>query len=215
MSKDLITWAAVPVAIWNGFDYSVSPPVATPWDNQAIYTGSAFVVDGAGPGGKGPGVINMFPGLCKKQFYAECVENPGAPGSTGTVLAQAVPADYANDILLVNWSKPSYNPVITDGTRDPASAWRTATGSWLTRTYDSTIFGAASDADVIAGKWKKIGKSNLQLCECPSLYPLPAATPGFEAEYAAAAKAGALPTHVHKYSCGPQTPDKEPLHYGA
>ena len=212
-SKDLVKWTALPVAIWNGFDYSVSPPRVTSFDNQAIYTGSAFVVDGAGPGGTGPGVVNLFPGLCKKQFYPECVENPGAPGSTGVVLAQAVPADYG-DVLLTNWTKPDYNPVVTDGTRDPASPWRTESGSWLTRTYDSTIFGAASDADVIAGKWTKIGKSNLQLCECPSLYPLPAATPGFEMEYAAALKAG-MPTHVHKYSCGPQSQEDEPEHYGA
>ena len=41
--------------------------------------------------------------------------------------------------------------------------------------------------------------------ECPSLYPLPPATPGFEAEYAAAVASNALPTHVHKTSCGPQT----------
>ena len=149
VSKDLVKYAALPVAIWNGFDYSKSPPGVTTYDNQAIYTGSAFVVDGAGPGGKGPGVINLFPGLCKKQYYADCVEHPGQ--GTGTVLAQAVPADYANDVLLVNWTKPSYNPVVKDGTRDPASPWRTASGSWLTRTYDSSIYGAASDADVVAG----------------------------------------------------------------
>jgi hypothetical protein len=75
--------------------------------------------------------------------------------------------------------------------------------------------GATSDADVIAGRWAAVGKSNLKLCECPSLYPLPAATPGFEDEYAVAARTGTLPTHVHKYSCGPQTPEEEPQHYGA
>ena len=39
-------------------------------------------------------------------------------------------------------------------------------------------------------------------CECPSVYPLPAASPGFEAAYDAARAAGALPTTVHKTSCG-------------
>jgi hypothetical protein len=44
-----------------------------------------------------------------------------------------------------------------------------------------------------------IGKSkDLRTCECPSFYPLPAAQPGFEAEYEAMKKAGTLPTHVHK-----------------
>ena len=102
----MVKWAALPVSIWNGFDYSSTPPRVTSYDNQAIYTGSAFVVDGAGLGGKGPGVIQLFPGLCKKQFYPECVEKPGAPGTTGVVLAQAVPADYS-DVLLTEWTKPS------------------------------------------------------------------------------------------------------------
>ena len=101
VSKDLIKYAALPVAIWNGFDYASSPPRVTTWDDQAIYTGTAFVVDGAGPKGKGPGVVNLFPGLCKKDYYSQCAEHPGT--GTGTVLAQAVPADYGNDVLLVNW----------------------------------------------------------------------------------------------------------------
>jgi hypothetical protein len=165
VSKDMVTWAALPVAIWNGLDYSVSPPRVTTYDNIAIYTGSAFVVDGAGPNGKGPGVINLFPGLCKREYYPRCVENPGAPGSTGTVLAQAVPADYANDILLVNWTKPSYNPVVVHGTRDPATPWRTTTGSWLTRTYDSTIYGndrnrsGAINSDLQFSSNRRIGKT--------------------------------------------------------
>ena len=59
---------------------------------------------------------------------------------------------------------------------------------------------------MVAGKWYTIGKSQaLRECECPSLFPLPAATPGFEAEYAAAAADAALPTHVHKTSCGPMS----------
>ena len=197
VSKDMVHWAALPAAIWNGFDFSGAASKVTPYDNQAIYTGSAFVVDGAGPGGKGMGVVDLFPGLCTKEYWPAC--------STGVVLAQAVPADYANDPLLTNWTKPLYNPVLENAQRDPASPWKTAAGEWRTRSYDATIYGAASDADVLAGKWYTIGKSaDLRLCECPSLYPLPAATPGFEEEYAAAAKAGALPTHVHKTSCGPQ-----------
>ena len=66
------------------------------------------------------------------------------------------------------------------------------------------MYGTASDADLLLGKWYEIGTSrDLRKCECPSFYPLPAATPGFEVAYAAAAAAGAaLPTHVHKTSCG-------------
>jgi sucrose-6-phosphate hydrolase SacC (GH32 family) len=198
-SKDMIKWAALPVAIWNGMDYSSPSARVTPWDNQAIYTGSAFVVDGAGPGGKGPGVVNLFPGLCTPAYWSNC--------STGVVLAQAVPAHYATDVLLENWTKPAYNPVVENAHRDPASPWKTASGEWRTRTFDSTILGSASDATVVAGEWYTIGKStSLRQCECPSLYQLPPPTPGFEAEFeAAAGRAGGLPTHVHKTSCGPQS----------
>ena len=95
VSKDFVTWAELPVAIWNGVDSTTG--VATPYDNEAIYTGSAVVVDGAGPGGKGPGVVNIYPGLCNKNDWPGC--------TTGTLLAQAVPADYAGDELLVNWTR--------------------------------------------------------------------------------------------------------------
>ena len=68
------------MAIWNGLDSSTAPWTVTKYDNVAIYTGilsisitcksdrvyadsthagSAFVIDGAGPGGKGPGVVNL------------------------------------------------------------------------------------------------------------------------------------------------------------
>ena len=65
------------------------------------------------------------------------------------------------------------------------------------------MYGSASDADLLAGKWYTIGtQPDFRQCECPSVYPLPAATPGTEDAYAAAARAGALPTTVHKTSCG-------------
>jgi hypothetical protein len=103
VSKDFINWAPMPVAIWNGIDSSVTPFKETKYDNEAIFTGSAVLVDGAGPGGKGLGVVNIYPGLCNKGDWPAC--------ASGTLLAQAVPADYS-DALLTNWSKPSYNPII-------------------------------------------------------------------------------------------------------
>jgi len=185
----------VRTAIWNGLDASVTPPRVTKYDNEAIFTGSAVVLDGAGPGGKGPGIINIYPGLCNKNDWPGC--------GTGTILAQAVPADYANDELLINWTKPSYNPIMENTQRDPSTPWKTPSGEWRLRTYDSSVYGAASDADLIQGKWYEIGKNkDFRQCECPSFYPLPKATPGFEAEYDSALKAGSLPTHVHKTSCG-------------
>jgi beta-fructofuranosidase len=193
VSKDLVNWAQLPVAIWNGLDSSVWPPKVTPYDNMAIFTGSAVVVEGAGPGGKGPGVVNIYPGLCNKQDWPSC--------RTGTLLAQAVPADYAGDPLLTNWTKPDYNPIIENTQRDPSTPWKTPGGEWRMRTFDSMLYGAASDADLLAGRWYTIGKSDdFRTCECPSFYPLPGPTPGFEDAYHSSA--GSLPTHVHKTSCG-------------
>ena len=48
-------------------------------------------------------------------------------------------------------------------------------------------YGAASEEDLLNGKWYDIGANpDFRQCECPSFYPLPAATPGFEAEYVVA-----------------------------
>ena len=46
VSRDLIHWARMPVSLWND----------RPYDNYAIFTGSATVVDGS--------VVQVFPGLC-------------------------------------------------------------------------------------------------------------------------------------------------------
>jgi len=194
VSKDFIHWAALPTAIWNGFDASTTPLTVTKYDNEAIFTGSAQIFDGAGPGGKGPGVVNIYPGLCNKQDWPKC--------ETGTLLAQAVPADYAGDELLVNWTKPSYNPIMENTQRDPSSPWKTPFGTWRLRTFNQHVYEAASDEAVLKGQWKDLGvNKDFRGCECPSFYPLPAPTPGFEAEYEAMRDSG-LPTNVHKTSCG-------------
>eukprot|EP00966_Prymnesium_polylepis_P102795 2381538-Prymnesium_polylepis.1 len=73
--------------------------------------------DGAGPGGV-PGVVNIYPGLCNKNDWANC--------TTGTLLAQAVPANYAGDPLLTNWTKPSCAPSMrarTGGAHAAAAHW--------------------------------------------------------------------------------------------
>ena len=96
VSRDLIHWAHLPVAIWND----------QPYDNEAIFTGSANIINGV------PTI--MYPGLCNKNDWPDC--------ETGTLLALAVPEDM-NDPLLTNWVKPSYNPVMNNTQRDPSSSW--------------------------------------------------------------------------------------------
>jgi len=78
-----------------------------PYDNEAIFTGSATIVNGV------PTMV--YPGLCNKQDWPAC--------GTGTLLAIALPADHANDPTLTNWTKPSYNPVVENTQRDPSTAW--------------------------------------------------------------------------------------------
>ena len=142
------------------------------------------------------------------RFIPACAtQGIGQGCETGTLLAQAVPADYASDVLLTNWTKPSYNPIMENTQRDPSTPWQTPTGEWRLRTYDSRIYGAANASEILHGRWYEIGKSeSLRTCECPSFYPLPPPTAGRESEtaYAAAMATGgsALPTHVHKTSCG-------------
>lgn len=198
VSKDFVHWTSLPVAIWNGLDKgyaSNDPKYITKYDNEAIFTGSGIVVDGAAPDGKGPGLIQIYPGLCNKNDWPTC--------ETGTLLAQAIPHDYANDELLTNWTKPSYNPIIESTQRDPSTPWQMPSGEWRLRTYDSKVYGTASSNDMILGKWYEIGiNKDFRQCECPSLYPLPKATPGTEERYDLLKMDGTLPTHVHKTSCG-------------
>ena len=163
-------------------DVSQPPATAvTPYDTVAIFTGSALVLPGAAPDKTSPGVVQIYPGLCTKALWPTC--------ETGTLLAQAVPADYAGDELLTNWTKSApgmSNPIVENTQRDPSTPWKTPSGEWRLRTYDSMVYAAKNDGDLLAGKWYTVGQNaDFRTCECPSLYELPRATPGFESEYEA------------------------------
>ena len=96
VSRDLVHWAHMPVSLWND----------RPYDEYAIFTGSATVVDGR--------VVQVYPGLCS---------NPGVgkscPGATNLCLA--VPAN-SEDPLQTNWTKDGRvgsltgytNPIVND-----------------------------------------------------------------------------------------------------
>lgn len=167
VSRDFVHWAHLPVAIWND----------QPYDNVAIYTGSASIVNGK--------VVIVYPGLCS---------GDGCPGATN--LCIAVPEDES-DPLYTNWSKTwAQNPVVVGTQRDPSTAWQTAAGEWRLTTYDTSLYGSTDFKT-----WYTIGKqANFTQGECPSFFPLPSATPGTRT----AKGAGTLPTHVHKYSAGGQ-----------
>ncbi len=167
VSKDMVKWAHLPVAIWND----------QPYDSEAIFTGSATVVDGK--------VVQVYPGLCDKDKWPNC--------TTGTNLCIALPKD-PSDPLLKEWMKPDYNPIVNGTQRDPSTAWQTPDGEWRLTTFDTIIYGSMDFKN-----WYKIDEQpNFAHGECPSFFPLPRTTPG-----AGPAPEGAeTPTHVHKASHG-------------
>lgn len=161
-SRDFTHWARLPVAIWNDQSY----------DNEAIFTGSTTVVNGK--------PIIVYPGLCNDHDWPNC--------TTGTNLNVAVPTD-PTDPLYINWSKPSYNPIVNNTQRDPSTAWLTPAGEWRFTTYDTMIY---TSTDFV--HWSEIGKLDFEQAECPSFFPLPAWYPG------SGSPTSELPTHVRKQS---------------
>jgi beta-fructofuranosidase len=161
----------MPVSIWND----------QPYDESAIYTGSATIVDGK--------VVQVYPGLCN-------TKGKDCPG--GTNLCIAKPAD-PSDPLQTNWTKDAkltgaVNPIFPNTGRDPSTAWKTKAGEWRLTTFDTNIY-----ASMDFNKWYKIGpQPNFPHGECPSFFELPATTPG-----AGPAPAGSKTySHVHKASHG-------------
>jgi sucrose-6-phosphate hydrolase SacC (GH32 family) len=193
-SRDAVHWTRLPVAIWNGVEVrSNGSTVPTPFDTQSIYSGSATVLPSLAPDNVSGGVMQIYPGLCRKSDWPAC--------TTGTLLAAAVPADYASDPLLKRWRK--LGPVVEGTQRDPSSAWQLNSGERRFRTVDAVVFGALTGKDMAAGRIYRIGPSNLPVGECPSVFTLPPATPGFETAYQRERKQGALPSHVFKYGARP------------
>jgi sucrose-6-phosphate hydrolase SacC (GH32 family) len=175
VSRNLVQWAKLPVAIWNDRQY----------DRYAIYSGSATIVDGV------PHII--YPGLC---LHDEWPADDHARYCTNFVAA--VPADHANDVLLENWTKPEWNPIVNGSAKDPSAAWKISGGNTEWRFSDNagTIFSSEDGFK----HWRSVGVlGGVPEGDCPSLFRLPAPTPG-----AGPAPAGAeQPTHVHITSGNP------------
>jgi len=163
VSRDLVRWAHMPNSLWTD----------RPFDDKAIWSGSATIVDGQ--------VVLAYTGLCHD-----------IPGCGGSNLALAIPAN-PSDELQTNWTKLNVNPIAKEVSRDPSTAWKTDSGEWRFTHYSGDIYGSK---DFKA--WYKVadGKSIFGRQECPSLIPLPRTTPGV----AVTANGVAAPTHFYKGS---------------
>ena len=189
VSRDFIHWSHMPVSIWHDHVY----------DAAAVFTGSATVVDGK------PFLI--YPGIDANHTFN---------------LAMAIPAN-ASDPLYTNWTKdrrPNFdvavNPIVNGTSDDPSTAWRTAHGEWRFLANGvgpqfksaqgkpaNSSFAPIFAATNFTGQWRYVGDSPLLAGECGSLFPLPALYPG--TAVSSDAEERALPTHVHKRGCGPDT----------
>eukprot|EP01013_Petalomonas_cantuscygni_P000695 TRINITY_DN10701_c0_g1_i1.p1 TRINITY_DN10701_c0_g1~~TRINITY_DN10701_c0_g1_i1.p1 ORF type:complete len:551 (-),score=59.77 TRINITY_DN10701_c0_g1_i1:481-2133(-) len=174
-SSDFLHWTYLPVALWND----------QPYDAVAVYSGSVTIVNGV--------PVVLYPGLCTKEQWAQC--------DTGTVIASAVPADNTDPLYQV-WTKSPQNPLVENTQRDPSTAWWVSDGSnagkWRFTTFDAEIY---ESSDFIS--WRRVGASNFSRGECPSFFPRPPLTPGWNSgRNSTGAPMPPLPTHVHKFSVG-------------
>ena len=182
-SRDFVKWTSLPVAIWHDQWY----------DGGAIFTGSATLDEHDNP-------VITYPGMCGCPQAKRGQPKPPCPGGaaaeracrSGATYNQAVPSNRS-DPLLKNWSKPLTNPILNNTGDDPSTAWRTPFGEWrfIGNGGRSMPLFAARE---LRGPWAVVGDvANLTAGECPSLFPLPALTPGTSAR-----PGEALPTHVYK-----------------
>ena len=175
VSRDLLHWAHLPVALWND----------QPYDSVAVYTGSAAVHNGS--------VVLVYPGVCDGHTPSHTPINATWPSCGDDFqhhynLVAATPSD-PTDPLLRTWRKR----VVANRTeRDPSGAWRTPYGEWRLLTWDGWEYGTM-DFETF---YKAGQVSGLPTGDCPSLFPLPPPTPGSGPAPAGASR----PTHVFKYS---------------
>ena len=183
VSRDLVKWAHLPVALWND----------QPYDSVAIYTGSATVVNGT--------VQLIYPGVCDGSRQGS-VPHPLWPscsddGAYHYNLVRAEPAD-PTDRFLTNWTK---HLIVNNTQRDPSGAWLTPSGQWRMLTWDQVFWGSV---DFMT--WEKIGQPfGLPVGDCPSFFPLPrivgvAGQQGAGVSGVIKSQPQQQPTHVHKVS---------------
>lgn len=154
VSRDLIRWAHMPVALWNDKWF----------DNLAIYSGSATYVRGT------PTIV-----------YAAVGKPATAPYAFSYGLA--IPCNRS-DPLLADWCKPAYSPIVNQTSDDPSSAWSASppAASWrdsASTTQEWRFIGPAIEyASPDFVHWAPVGPHNLPQGDCPSLFPLEGANTG-------------------------------------
>ena len=206
VSRDLAHWARLPVALWNDEIY----------DNHAIWSGSATVVNGE--------IVIVYPGLCSPEVACDAAGGTWMPANntctvvsecvSGRNLALAKPANGSasgGDPLLTKWRKTGVivnSSATCDGHcpnatgdigKDPSAAWRTPSGEWRIVTGDAPYLYGSMDFK----SWYFIGLGfNGAGGDCPSFFPIPTKTPGSgSAPNATSPK----PTHVHMRGGGSTT----------
>ena len=99
-------------------------------------------------------------------------------------------------LVLQNWSKLSYNPIVNGSSKDPSAAWETvAGGEWR---FSDNVGQIYSTRDWVS--WRSAGAVKaFPRGDCPSLLPLPRTTPGS----GPAPPNSTTPTHVHLTSGSP------------
>lgn len=182
-SRDLVKWTRLPVALWNGLDDSVEPFRITPYDNDAVFTGSGTLVNGT--------IKLVYPGLCNTNATGTDVCAPTTGHGHQCHLGVATPADPMGDVLAHNWTKASFNPFAVNTGRDPSAAWQTRSGEWQFTTYLGDLFGTMDWSAFYQVSTHAFGWGG----ECPGFFELPRLTPG------------SVPTphnytHVYKHSSG-------------
>jgi beta-fructofuranosidase len=132
-----------------------------PYDCGGIFSGSATIFHNATTGETVPVLT----------YSVAC----------GKAIVNAFPLDVS-DPLLINWTKPSYNPVIplppsvTGGFRDPTTAWQGADKIWrlLVGCGDGEGTCQFKSADFVS--WNYVGAFHSHgggMWECPDFYRLP------------------------------------------
>eukprot|EP00937_MAST-01D_sp_MAST-1D-sp2_P003400 g3400.t1 len=149
VSRDLVSWAHMPVSLWNDQHY----------DSWAIFTGSATVVGGH--------VVQVYPGLSNGGRQTQlCIAVPADP-------SDPLQAEWAKDGARGAFTGYA-NPIANNTGRDPSSAWRTPAGEWRLTSYGSQIYGSMDFK-----RWYHIGQqTSFPQGECPSFFRLPRDTPG-------------------------------------